>query len=275
MSLLQYLLFSQEEGTYLMSLFAIVIFGIVEGITEFLPVSSTGHLILTANFLKLAQTDFLKSFEITIQLGAILSVVVLYWRTLFIDRKALARVLVAFIPTAVLGVIFYKVIKTFLLSSETIVLFALLIGGIVLIIFESFYREKPNSNAEISGISIKQALIIGACQALAMIPGVSRSLATILAGLSLGLQRKTIVQFSFLLAVPTMLGATVFDLTKSAAHFTPSQFNYLAMGFIVSFFVALIAVRFFVRYIEKHNFIIFGIYRIIASLLFIALMRIR
>ncbi len=275
MSLLQRLLFGQGEGTYLMSLFAMIIFGIVEGITEFLPVSSTGHLILTAHFLKLAQTDFLKSFEITIQLGAILSVVVLYWRTLFIDRKALARILVAFIPTAVLGVIFYKVIKAFLLSSETIVLVALLTGGIVLIIFESFYREKPNSTAEISGISIKQALIIGACQALAMIPGVSRSLATILAGLSLGLRRNVIVQFSFLLAVPTMLGATVFDLTKSAAHFTPNEFNYLALGFIVSFIVALMAVKFFVRYIEKHNFMLFGIYRIVAFLLFITLMRIR
>jgi undecaprenyl-diphosphatase len=258
-----------------MSFFAIIIFGIVEGITEFLPVSSTGHLILTAHFLKLAQNDFLKSFEITIQLGAILSVVVLYWRTLFIDRKALARVLIAFIPTAVLGVIFYKAIKTFLLSSETIVLFALLAGGIVLIIFESFYREKPDSNAEISGISIKQAFIIGACQALAMIPGVSRSLATILAGLSLGLRRKTIVQFSFLLAVPTMLGAAVFDLTKSAARFTPKEFHCLALGFIVSFIVALLAVKFFVRYIEKHNFMVFGFYRIMAFLLFFVLMRIR
>jgi len=258
-----------------MSLFAIIIFGIVEGITEFLPVSSTGHLILTAHFLKLAQTDFLKSFEIAIQLGAILSVVVLYWRTLFIDRKALARVFIAFIPTAALGAIFYKVIKSFLLNSEAVVLVALLIGGIVLIIFESFYKEKQASDTEISGISIKQALIIGACQALAMIPGVSRSLVTILAGLSLGLRRKTVVQFSFLLAVPTMLGATIFDLTKSAAHFTFNQFNYLALGFIVSFVVALIAVRFFVRYIEKHNFIIFGIYRIIVVLLFVVLMRMR
>ena len=256
-----------------MNFFAVIILGIVEGITEFLPVSSTGHLILTAHLLKLVQTDFLKSFEIAIQLGAILSVVVLYWRTLFIDKKALARVLVAFIPTAVLGVIFYKVIKNFLLNSEVIVLAALLLGGIVLIIFELFYREKPDSNAEISGISIKQALIIGACQALAMIPGVSRSLATILVGLSLGLRRKVIVQFSFLLAIPTMLGATVFDLTKSAAHFTSSQFNCLALGFIISFIVALIAVKFFVRYIEKHNFILFGIYRIIAVLLFIVLMR--
>lgn len=258
-----------------MSFFDTIIFGIVEGITEFLPVSSTGHLILTAHFLRLVQTDFLKSFEITIQLGAILSVVVLYWRTLLIDRKVLARVFIAFIPTVVLGVIFYKIVKNFLLSSEMVVLVALLLGGIVLIIFELFYQEKPDSQAEISGISIKQALIIGACQALAMIPGVSRSLATILAGLSLGLRRKTIVQFSFLLAIPTMLGATVFDLTKSAARFTPSQFNYLALGFIVSFIVALMAVKFFVRYIEKHNFILFGAYRIIAFLLFMILMRMR
>jgi undecaprenyl-diphosphatase len=248
-----------------MNVLTAVIFGIVEGITEFLPISSTGHLILTAKLLKAPQTDFLKSFEIAIQLGAILSVVILYWRALLIDRKILARVLAAFIPTAVLGAIFYKLIKNFLLNSETTVLVALLAGGIILIIFELFYREKTDAGAEISQISFKQAIIIGTCQALAMIPGVSRSLVTILAGLSLGIKRKTIVKFSFLLAIPTILGATVLDLFKSAVHFSFSQFNYLAVGFIVSFIIALLAIKFFMSYIEKHNFIIFGIYRILAA----------
>ncbi|MEW5894398.1 MAG: undecaprenyl-diphosphatase UppP [Candidatus Omnitrophota bacterium] len=250
-----------------MTILTIIIFGIVEGITEFLPVSSTGHLILTAHFLKLDQTDFLKSFEIAIQLGAILSVVVLYWRSLFLDWRAFMKVCIAFIPTAVLGVIFYKIIKNFLLNSQMVVLISLLIGGIGLIIFEFFYKEKRDARTEISSISIKQALIIGACQAAAMIPGVSRSLATILGGLSLGLSRKLIVQFSFLLAIPTMLGATVFDLTQSAPRFTPAEFYYISLGFVVSFIVALITVKFFVRFIEKHNFIPFGIYRIAIFLL--------
>jgi undecaprenyl-diphosphatase len=240
--------------------------GVVEGITEFLPVSSTGHLILTVKLLKISQTEFLKSFIITIQLGAILSVVILYWRALLIDRKILARVLAAFVPTAVLGAIFYKLIKNFLLNSEITVLIAFLAGGIILIIFELFYRENLNTSTEISQISLKQAFIIGVCQALAMIPGVSRSLVTILAGLSLGIRRKTIVKFSFLLAIPTIIAATIFDLFKSAGQFSFTQFNYLAIGFIVSFIVALIAIKFFISYIEKHNFIIFGIYRILAAL---------
>ncbi len=245
-----------------MDFFTIIIFGMVEGITEFLPVSSTGHLILTARLLNLAQTEFLKSFEIAIQLGAILSVVVLYWRSLILDPKALFKVIIAFIPTGILGLVFYKIVKTFLLSSEKTVLFSLLIGGIVLMIFELFYHEKSDADMKISDISVKQAVIIGSCQALAMIPGVSRSLATILGGLSLGIGRKLIVQFSFLLAIPTMLAATLFDLAKSAPSFTADQFYIILLGFVVSFLVAIVSVKFFVRFIEKHNFIPFGIYRI-------------
>ncbi len=258
-----------------MSFLAIIILGIVEGITEFLPISSTGHLILTVRVLDLSQSDFMKSFEIAIQLGAILSVAVLYWRSLLIDLKSLSRVFIAFIPTALLGAFFYKCIKNYLLNSEMIVLIALFIGGIVLILFELFHREKAESNMEVTDISYKQAFIIGTCQALAIVPGVSRSLATILGGLALGLRRKTIVQFSFLLAIPTMLSATAYDLMKSAAHFTLAQFNYLAIGFIVSFIVALMSIRFLLSYIEKHNFLIFGVYRIIVSLFFAILMRMR
>lgn len=250
-----------------MSFLAIIILGIVEGITEFLPISSTGHLILTVKVLGLSQSDFMKSFEIAIQLGAILSVAVLYWRSLLLDLKSLSRVFTAFIPTALLGAFFYKCIKNCLLNSEMIVLVALFVGGIVLILFELFHREKAESNMELTDISYKQAFIIGTCQALAIVPGVSRSLATILGGLALGLRRKTIVQFSFLLAVPTMLSATAYDLMKSAAHFTLAQFNYLAIGFIVSFIVALMSIRFLLSYIEKHNFIIFGIYRVVIALL--------
>jgi len=249
-----------------MDFFIVVILGVIEGITEFLPISSTGHLILTAKILGLVQNDFIKSFEIAIQLGAILSVVVLYWRSLLIDRKVLSRVLAGFIPTAVLGLIFYKFVKNYLLNSEKIILAALFVGGVILIVFELFHREKDQASQEVADISYKQAFIIGVCQSLAMIPGVSRSLATILGGLALGLRRKVIVQFSFLLAIPTMLSATAYDLAKSAGHFTSGQFYYLSAGFMVSFIVALMSIRFLLKFIERHNFIVFGVYRVLLAL---------
>lgn len=256
-----------------MNFLTTIILGIVEGITEFLPISSTGHLIITAKVLNLAQSDFIKSFEIAIQLGAILSVVVLYWRSLLIDHKILCKVFTAFLPTALLGFIFYKLVKNYLLGSEKVVLAALFTGGIILIFFELFHRENDRVDQQISDISYKQALIVGFCQALAIIPGVSRSLATILGGLALGLRRKIIVQFSFLLAIPTMLSATVYDLTKTANHFTLAQFYYLSLGFIVSFIVALVTIRFLLKFIEKHNFIIFGVYRIVIALLLLTVLR--
>lgn len=251
-----------------MDLISALILGIVEGITEFLPISSTGHLILTAHLLKIAQTDFLKSFEIAIQLGAILSVVVLYWRSLIADIKALKRVLAAFIPTAIIGFLLYKVIKNYLLGNERIVLISLFLGGIFLILFELLYREKETASSSIADISYGQAVAIGLFQSISVIPGVSRAAATICGGLLLGLKRKTIVEFSFLLAVPTMLAATGFDLIKSAGSFSSAQFGLLAVGFIVSFITAIFGIKFLLNFIKGHNFVSFGIYRIAAALLF-------
>jgi len=251
-----------------MDLLKAVIFGIMEGITEFLPISSTGHLILTARILEIPQTDFLKSFEIAIQLGAILSVLVLYWRSLVINSKILKRVITAFMPTAVLGLIFYKVVKKFLLGNTTVVLWSLFLGGVFLIIFELLHREKESAANELSAISYRQSFIIGIIQSIAIVPGVSRAAATIVGGLALGLKRKAIVEFSFLLAVPTMLAATGFDLVKSATAFTAEQFVFLSIGFITSFIVALISIKFLLYFIKNHNFISFGIYRIILTLLF-------
>ena len=162
-----------------------LIFGIVEGITEFLPISSTGHLILTGKAMGLPQTDFLKTFEIAIQLGAILSVVVLYWRSLFVDFEVLKRVMVAFIPTAILGLAFYKIIKKYLLSDSNVVLWSLFLGGLFLIVFELLHREREDAVEYLSCISYKQSLMIGIFQSIAMIPGVSRSAATIVGGLTL------------------------------------------------------------------------------------------
>ena len=246
----------------------ILILGIVEGVSEFLPISSTGHLILTSHLLHLKQTDFQKSFEIAIQLGAILSVLVLYWRNLLVNFEILKRVITAFIPTAILGFIFYKVIKRVLLGSNTVVLYSLLIGGIFLILFELWHREKESASEELSDISYLKSFMIGLCQAVAMIPGVSRSAATIIGGLMLGIKRKTIVEFSFLLSVPTMVAATGFDLMKSGGTFSPEEFNLLFIGFISSFIVALLSIKWLIHFIKNHTFISFGIYRILIFLLF-------
>lgn len=251
-----------------MTIFQIIIMSLVEGITEFLPISSTGHLILTAQTLGLTQDDFMKTFEISIQLGAILSVVVLYWRQLIVDVRVLTRVIAAFIPTAVLGLIFYKIIKTYLLTSSAIVLWSLLVGGFVLIIFELLHEEKEGAIEDLASIPFGTSLLIGLFQAVAMVPGVSRSAATIVGGLVLGLKRKTIVEFSFLLAVPTMAAATGLDLLKNATSFSNNQIGLLSVGFVLSFVSALAAVKFLLQFIKNHTFISFGIYRIAVAIAF-------
>ena len=245
-----------------------LIFGIVEGLTEFLPVSSTGHLILTARLLGLEQTDFIKTFEIAIQLGAILAVVVMYWRSLFVDRAAALRVLVAFIPTAVIGFVLYKFIKQYLLSSEEVVLWSMLIGGILLVLFDRFHRERPGALEDIAHAPLLSAFWVGVIQALAVIPGVSRSAATILGGLALGFHRKAIVEFSFLLAVPTIFAATALDVIKNREALAASDLNMLLLGGGVSFVVAILAIKLFIRFVQKHSLAWFGVYRIVAALLF-------
>ena len=245
-----------------------IILGIVEGITEFLPISSTAHLFLASDILKLTQTEFLKSFEIIIQLGAILAVVILYWKEL-LKLEIIKKLIVAFIPTGILGLVFYKIIKTYLLGNVSVVLWSLFLGGIFLIIFERWHKEKESSFEDISNISYKQCLYIGLFQSIAMIPGVSRSAATIIGGLFLGLKRKTIVEFSFLLAVPTMLAATGLDLAKNYKSFSLSESHLLLAGFIASFVMAIVGIKFFLAYIQKNSFTAFGIYRIIAVVLFL------
>ena len=256
-----------------MNILHAIIFGIVEGVSEFLPISSTGHLILTAQILKVSQSNFVKSFEIAIQLGAIFSVVVLYFKSLLVDLKIIKRLVMAFIPTAIIGLIFYKLAKRYLLGNSHVVLWSLLIGGIFLIVFELLHREKADATDNVVSISYSQAIFIGLFQSIAIIPGVSRSAATIIGGLLLGLKRKTIVEFSFLLAVPTMLAATMLDLSKNVNSFTHSQFIFLLVGFITSFIIALLAIKFLLAFIQKHSFIAFGVYRILIALLFFFFVR--
>ena len=250
-----------------MALVHSIILGVVEGITEFLPVSSTGHLILASALLGIAQTDFQKTFEIVIQLGAILAVVVLYWRA-FLNIEVLKRVAVAFIPTGIIGLALYKVVKTYLLGNDAVVLWALGLGGVALIVFEYIHTEKEHARASILEISYTQAALIGLFQSLAIVPGVSRSAATIVGGLLVGLKRRTIVEFSFLLAVPTMLAASGLDLLKTSAAFTGGELAQLAVGFVVAFIVALFSIRFLLQYVRTHTFVPFGIYRIAVALAF-------
>jgi undecaprenyl-diphosphatase len=255
-----------------MDIIASILLGIVEGLTEFLPISSTGHLTLTANMLGVAQSEFVKSFEVIIQLGAILAVVALYWRKLLTNVPVLKRVVLAFLPTAVIGLLLYKFIKTYLLGNSLVVLIALFVGGLVLILFEIWHQTKPDDKTELEQISYVQAFALGLCQSVAMIPGVSRSASTIIGGLALGISRKTIVEFSFLLAVPTMMAATGLDLLKSSINFSLNEWGLLLVGFAVSFLSALIAIKSFLAYIQKHDFIAFGLYRVAIALAFFSIL---
>lgn len=251
-----------------MNMLHALIYGIVEGITEFLPVSSTGHLMLTARVLQSGQTDFLKTFEVAIQCGAILAVVVLYWKTFIKSWAVWQRILVAFIPTAVIGAVLYKIIKKVFLGNTDIVLWSLFLGGIALIVFEMFHKERADALESMEAVTMRQAVIIGLFQSLAVVPGVSRAAATIVGGLCVGLRRKTIVEFSFLLAVPTMAAATALDLFKNAKSFTADQAVFLAIGLVASFAVAVVAIRFLLAFIKRHNFIPFGVYRMVVAVLF-------
>jgi undecaprenyl-diphosphatase len=243
-----------------------IILAIVEGVTEFLPVSSTGHLILAATLLNVSQTPFVKSFELALESGSILAVVVLYWR-FFLKIEVLKRLIVAFIPTGIVGLLVYRIFKDLLLGNQQIVLWALLLGGVFLILFELRYKEKAGVS-DVTRIPYRQCFLIGLIQSISVIPGVSRSAPTIIGGLALGMKRETIVLFSFLLAVPTMVAASGYDLLNSYSEFSSGQIDLLLVGFVTSFLVALPTIRYFLNYVRKHNLIPFGIYRVLVVVLF-------
>jgi undecaprenyl-diphosphatase len=249
-----------------MTLKEAVILGAVEGITEFLPVSSTGHLILTAHLLGLEHDDFTKSFEIAIQLGAILAVLSLYFRRMSTDRELWKRILVAFIPTGVVGFLMYRLIKDHLLGNDTLVVFTLLVGGAVLLVADRLERRDPLEDARY--LSLKGAFLVGLFQSLAVVPGVSRSGSTIVGGLVAGLSRRASAEFSFLLAVPTIGAATVYDLIKTGGGFSGEQWGVLGVGFLTAFLTAAVTVRAFLGFLSRHGFKVFGLYRIGVALLY-------
>lgn len=241
-----------------------LLLGIIEGITEYLPVSSTAHLILASDALRLASSEFLKSFIIIIQLGAILSVVVLYWRR-FLNWHVLTKLAVAFIPTGIIGLALYRVVKT-LLGNVSVVLWMLLVGGIALILFERF-SNRADTDPDFSEISYRRAVLVGLFQAIAIVPGVSRSAATIVGGSLIGISKRTIVEFSFMLAVPTMLAASGLELLKGYRGLS-GHFGTLAIGFVVSFITAIVAIKSFLAYVKRHDFTIFGWYRVVLAIAF-------
>lgn len=240
-----------------------IILAIIEGITEFLPVSSTGHMIIASSFFGIAKDDFTKLFTIVIQLGAILSVVVLYFKRFFQTLDFYFRLVIAFIPAVVFGLLLSKKIDA-LLESPVTVAVSLLIGGIILLKVDDWFNN--SSETEITYI---KALKIGLFQCLAMIPGVSRSGASIVGGMSQKLARTSAAEFSFFLAVPTMLGATLkkcYDYYKNGFVLSHDQVNLLIIGNIIAFVVALLAIKTFIGFLTQNGFKIFGYYRIIAGI---------
>ena len=239
----------------------------MKAITEFLPVSSTGHLIIGSSFFGIAQEPFTKLFTIVIQLGTILSVIVLYWRRFFQSMDFYYKLFVAFLPAVVLGLLFNDIIDE-LLESPLVVATTLILGGIMLLKVDDWFRDSSGDD-----ISYLTALKIGFFQCLAMVPGVSRSGATIVGGMSQKLSRTTAAEFSFFLAVPTMLGATLkksFDYYQDGFVLNSEQINLLIIGNVIGFLVAMLAIKSFIDYLSKHGFKVFGYYRIIFGLFIFA-----
>ena len=248
-----------------MKLLNAVVLGAVEGITEFLPVSSTGHMILTSHLLGLSQGEFEKTFEVAIQLGAILCVVVLYRNRLKRDMELWKKLITAFIPTGIAGLTLHSLIEQ--LFSPVVVVFALAGWGVVFIAVELLLKGKPVVT-DPAKLSYKRAVLIGLFQSLAMVPGTSRSGATIVGGLLAGMSRKTATEFSFLLAIPTMLSATAFEVVKNSGALHREGITALLVGSATAFAFALVSVKWLLGFVSRHTFIPFGIYRILVSLLF-------
>lgn len=253
-----------------MNTFQAIIIAIIEGLTEFLPVSSTGHMILAASLLQIHEDEFVKTFEIAIQIGAILSVLSLYYQRFLVSIDIYLKLFVAFLPTGIIGFLAYKTIKAYLFNP--IVVSAMLIaGGVLLILLDRWTEKKQSKYQELEHISYADAIKIGLIQCLSMIPGVSRSAATIFGGIASGFNRRQAAEFSFLLAIPTMFAATGYDLLKSSASMTKNEWMLLCIGLIVAFLSALIAVKAFVAFLNRHGFKYFGYYRIVLGVLFLTL----
>jgi undecaprenyl-diphosphatase len=252
----------------LIELIKYIILAIIEGLTEFLPVSSTGHMILAESLMDVEDKEFGKTYEIAIQLGAIMAVVIMYFKRFLVGVNIYVKLFVAFLPTGIIGFLAYKSIKLYLFNPY-VVSVSLIVGGIVLILLDKWSEEKETEYKEVEDISLLGALKIGFIQCLSMIPGVSRSAATIFGGIFSGFNRKQAAEFSFLLAIPTMFAATGYDLLKNKESINSDNAFILLIGCVVAFIVAFIAIKGFITFLTKYGFKHFGYYRIVIGVLFL------
>ena len=252
-----------------MTMLHTIILSIIEGLTEFLPVSSTGHMIIVSWFLGINEVQFVKDFTVIVQFGAILSVLVLYWRRFLVGPAFYIKLFVAFLPAAIIGLLVKKKIDV-LLGDVRVVGWALVIGGVVLLFIDRIFaaQEKRLENAgegHIATLTYVQAGVIGFAQCLAFIPGMSRSASSIIGGLGVKLTRKAAAEFSFFLAVPTLTAATAYKCLKIAPTLTANEIPVLLVGNLIAFIVGCLAIRSFVNFLTKHGFFVFGIYRIVVG----------
>lgn len=248
-----------------MTLLQAILLGLVEGLTEFLPISSTGHLIIFSRFLAIATTPIVTSFLVFIQLGAILAVASMYVQSLIAKPARLRAIAIAFLPTGLVGFLVYPLVKHYFLSNIPLTAAALFVGGIILLGIDRWMPKRPTQSLDT--LSLNKLLLIGSAQSVSIIPGVSRAAATIIGGLGVGLSREEAVEFSFLLAIPTMAVATGYDLLKTRGALSPDSLPLFAIGFVAAFVSAWIAVKYFLSYIKHHTFVPFGIYRIALAIL--------
>jgi undecaprenyl-diphosphatase len=251
-----------------MSILEAIIIAIIEGLTEFLPVSSTGHMILASTLMGIHDDEFVKSYEIIIQLGAIMAVVFIYHKRFLKSIDIYTKLFVAFLPTAIIGLLAYKTIKTYLFNPY-VVSVSLIVGGVVLIVLDRWSGKKESRYVDLEDISYLDAIKVGFIQCLSMIPGVSRSAATIFGGISAGFNRVQAAEFSFLLAIPTMFAASGLDLVKNREILSSDNLMILTVGFIMAFIVAIAAVKAFVSFLTRYGFKHFGYYRIIVGIIFL------
>ncbi len=252
-----------------MSYIQAFILAIIEGLTEFLPVSSTGHMILAQSLMNVQDPEFAKTFEIVIQLGAIIAILLLYIKRFFVGINIYLKLFVAFLPTGIIGFLAYKAIKHYLFNPFTVSI-SLIVGGVALILLDKWSEQKESEYKEVEDIGYTGAFKIGLIQCLSMIPGISRAAATIFGGIFSGFNRKQAAEFSFLLAIPTMFAASGYDLLKEHDHIHKSDLTILVFGGFIAFVVAIVAVKAFVTFLTKYGFKHFGYYRIILGALFLA-----
>ncbi len=249
-----------------MDIFQAIIIGIIEGFTEFLPISSTGHMIIASNFFGLQESELIKAYQVIIQFAAILAVMLIYRDKISLSKIELwEKLLVAFLPLAIIGFIFKDSIKA--LFSVEIVAIMFIIGGFIFLIVEKFYKEDQSHTTNVEEVSYSQALWIGIAQVFSLIPGTSRAGATIIGGMLTGMDRKSSAEFSFLLAIPVMGAVSAYDLLKHYKEFADANWMAFIIGFIVAFVVAYITIKLFLAFLQRFTFVAFGIYRIILGII--------